>query len=176
MKQHFVIHFFELLPALSTNGSLAFLSRHEAYQERVVTSYDRVTHLEVETFVYICHIFRQYCLHICIGSSKQMPRSRLEGTQLEIDCKRGIQDWTTCSQECLRWWAAGLVPKKIVGQKLKQESCHTIRPLKSSHRMMIWERNAVALDRPTCDNRDKLSSRLTDVWLTMGWRNKAIRT
>ena len=45
--------------------------------------------------------------------SKEMLRSRLEGTQLEIDCKRGIQDWTTCSQECLRWWAAGLVPKKI---------------------------------------------------------------
>lgn len=45
--------------------------------------------------------------------SKEMLRSRLEGTQLEIDCKRGIQDWTTCSQECLRWWAAGLVPKRI---------------------------------------------------------------
>ena len=36
--------------------------------------------------------------------------------------------------------------------------------------------NAVALDRPTCDNHDKLSSRLTDAWLTIGWRNKAIRT
>ena len=60
--------------------------------------------------------------------------------------------------------------------EVKAESCDSIRPLKSSHRMMIWERDAVALDRPTCDNRDKLSSRLTDVWLTIGWRNKAIRT
>ena len=160
--------FLKLFPALSTNGSLAFLLHHEAYQERVVTSYDRVTHLEVETFVYICHIFRQYCLHICIGRFFWAHDLQLIISDT-LDCMLFNPGFLVCSQ-----FQAVFLPDVSgafvwsVGQKLKQESCDSIPPLKSSHRMMIWERDGVALDRPTCDNRDKLSSRLTDVWLTMG--------